>query len=254
MEPHILAPLRHRSFFSLLDLNHAIREQLEILNNRPLQKLQISRKTLFETLDRPALKPPPIYPYLYVDWKTAQVNIDYHVEVDHHYYSVPYQLVHESLDVRLTETSVEILFKSRRVASHLRSYQKGKHTTCREHMPKAHQKYLEWSPSRFIRWATHIGPQTQNLVTFILENRPHPEQGYRSCLGLLRLGKIYSPERLEAACARALEMKAHSYKNVESILKNGLDQQPLSPVKPLCLSSNMPICEENNTTSEWRNR
>jgi transposase len=184
---------------------------------------------LFETLDRPALKPLPIYPYLYVDWKTAQVNIDYHVEVDHHYYSAPYQLVHESLDVRLTETTVEILFKSRRVVSHLRSYQKGKHTTCRQHMPKAHQQYLEWSPSRFIRWAAQIGPQTQNLVTLILENRPHPEQGYRSCLGFLRLGKVYSPERLEAACARALEMKAHSYKNVESILKNELDQQPLTP-------------------------
>jgi transposase len=136
-------------------------------------------------------------------------------------------LVHEKLDVRFTATSVEVFFKGRRITSHLRSYRKGAHTTLREHMPKSHQKYLEWSPSRLIRWAAKIGPHTEQLVTCILENRPHPEQGYRSCLGLLRLVKRYSSERLELACARVLVLKAYSYKNVQSILKKGLDQQPL---------------------------
>jgi transposase len=173
------------------------------------------------------LKPLPVHSYVYADWKRARVNIDYHIELEHHYYSVPYQLVHEKLDVRFTNTSLEVFFKGRRIASHLRSYHKGAHTTLREHMPKSHQKYLEWSPSRLIRWAGQVGPHTQNLVSCILEHRPHPEQGYRSCLGLLRLKKTYSPERLETACARALQMKAYSYKNVESILKKGLDRQPL---------------------------
>jgi transposase len=227
VERWVLAPLRHRTFFSLADLNEAIAVQLEILNNRPFEKLDATRKRLFETLDKPALKPLPRHRFTYAEWIRAKVSIDYHIEVDHHYYSVPYQLIHERLDVRLTQTTVEILFRGRRVALHRRSSLRAKHTTLAEHMPKSHQKYLQWTPSRLIRWAGQIGPHTQNLVACILENRPHPEQGYRSCLGLLRLGKRYSPERLEAACARALAFRAYSYKNVESILKNGLDQQPL---------------------------
>ena len=227
VEHWVLAPLRNRTFFSLSELQEAIAEKLEALNNRPFQKLESTRRILFETLEKPVLKALPVHPYVYAEWKSARVNIDYHIEVDHHYYSVPYQLVHEKLDVRFTDTSVEVLFKGRRITSHLRSYRKGAHTTLREHMPKSHQKYLEWTPSRLIRWAGQIGLHTQNLVACIIENRPHPEQGYRSCLGLLRLGKTYSPERLEAACARALQMKAYSYKNVESILKKGLDRQPL---------------------------
>jgi transposase len=227
VEQAVLAPLRHRTFFSLAELNEAIREQLKILNNRPFQKLETSRQILFETLDKPALKPLPVHPYVYADWKKATLNIDYHLEVDHHYYSAPYQLIHKALDVRFTDTLIEIFFQGRRVASHRRSYHRGGYTTVPEHMPKAHQKYLEWTPSRLVQWAGTIGPETQNLLRFILENRPHPEQGYRSCLGVLRLKDRYSSERLEAACARALAFKAYSYKNVESILKNGLDQQPL---------------------------
>jgi transposase len=152
-------------------------------------------------------------------------------------------LIHEKVDVRFTDTSVEVFFKGRRVASHRRSYRKGGHTTLREHMPKSHQKYLEWTPSRLIRWAGQIGPHTQNLVSLILESRPHPEQGYRSCLGLLRLGKRYSTERLEAACARALAFKAYSYKNVESILKTGLDQQSLATPSP---QPRLPLLEHEN--------
>jgi transposase len=243
VERWVLAPLRHRTFFSLPDLNDAIAVQLEILNNRPFEKLDGTRKSLFETLDKPALKPLPLQRFTYAQWSRAKVNIDYHIEVDHHYYSVPYQLIHERLDVRLTDTTVEVLFKGRRVALHRRSYVRGKYTTLREHMPKAHQKHLEWTPSRLIRWAEQIGPQTQKLLACILENRPHPEQGYRSCLGVLRLGKRYSPERLERACARALAFKAYSYKNVESILKNGLDQQPLVGASP---QTHLPLLEHEN--------
>lgn len=239
----VLAPLRNRKFFSLTELNEAIAGKLESLNSHPFEKLPGCRKILFDTLEKPALKPLPAHPYVYAEWKSARVNIDYHIEVDHHYYSVPYQLIREKLDVRFTDTSVEVLFKGRRVAFHRRSYRKGGHTTLREHMPKSHQKYLEWSPSRLIRWAGQMGPQTQKLVSLILESRPHPEQGYRSCLGLLRLEKRYSKERLEAACARALSFKAYSYKNVESILKKGLDQQPLSASSP---QNRLPLMEHEN--------
>jgi len=238
VEHWALAPLRHRTFFSLTELNEAIRGQLEVLNTRPFEKLPTSRKILFETLDKPALKPLPAHRFLFAEWRCAKVNIDYHIELDRHYYSVPYQLIHQKIDVRLTDTTVEIFFKGRRVASHLRSYRPGKPTTLSEHMPKAHQRYLEWTPSRLVRWAARIGPKTQDLVTRILDSRPHPEQGYRSCLGLLRLSKRYPFERLEAACTRALSIKAYSYKHVESILKNGLDRQPLevaSPQRPLSL-------------------
>jgi transposase len=227
VERWVLAPLRHRTFFSLSELNEAIQKQLEFLNNRSFEKLQTTRKSLFETLEKPVLKPLPIHRFVFAEWKTARVNIDYHIEVDRHYYSVPYQLIHEKVEVRLTGTTMEVFLRGHRVASHLRSHLPGKYTTLPEHMPKAHQKYLEWTPSRLIQWAGTIGPQTQKLLGFILENRPHPEQGYRSCLGVLRLKNRYSSERLEAACARALAFKAYSYKNVESILKNGLDQQPL---------------------------
>ena len=244
VERWVLAPLRHRTFFSLAELNEAIQKQLEFLNNRPFEKLQATRKSLFETLEKPVLKPLPIHRFVFAEWKTARVNIDYHIEVDHHYYSVPYQLIHEKVEVRLTDTTVEVFLKGRRVASHLRSYLPGKYTTLPEHMPKSHQKYLEWTPSRLIQWAGTIGPQTQKLLTFILENRPHPEQGYRSCLGVLRLKKRYTPERLEAACARALAFKAYSYKNVESILKNGLDQQPLD--RSSSSQTRLPLLEHEN--------
>ena len=224
-ERWILAALRNHRFFSLAELNQAITEKLKELNHRKFQKLDTTRKELYENLDRPALKPLPQTPYEYADWKKAKVNIDYHVEVDGHYYSVPYQLVKESVEIRFTSTTVEVLFKNRRVASHARSYHRGGFTTLKEHMPKAHQQYLEWSPSRIIRWAAQTGPHTEKLVTQILETKPHPQQGFRSCLGILRLGKQYSKERLEAACAYALSIHGFFYKSVQSILKNGLDQK-----------------------------
>ncbi|HTU02930.1 MAG TPA: IS21 family transposase [Candidatus Sulfotelmatobacter sp.] len=226
-ERWILAALRNRTFFTLAELNAAIWELLERLNARRFRKLPTCRQVLFATVDKPALRPLPATRYVFAEWKRAGVNIDYHVEVDRHYYSVPYQLVRQPVEVRLTATTVEILYQGQRVASHLRSYAAGKFTTEPAHRPKAHQAYLEWTPSRLIRWAEQTGPSTAALVAAILASRPHPEQGYRSCLGLLRLGKQYPTARLEAACARALAFHATSYKSVQSILRTGLDSQPL---------------------------
>jgi len=228
-ERWILAALRNHTFFGLAELNRAISEKLTILNGRKFKKLDSTRKKLYETIDKPALRPPPPGPYEYAEWKKARVNIDYHIQIDRHYYSVPYQLTRNQVDVRLTSCSVEVLFKNRRVASHRRSYHQAGFTTLREHMPKSHQRYLDWTPSRIIRWASRNGPKTQDLVTHIMESRPHPEQGFRSSLGIMRLAKRYSSERLERACTRALAIKAYSYRSVESILKNGLDQKPLLP-------------------------
>jgi transposase len=226
-ERWILAALRNHRFFNLIELNKAIADKLRDFNNRKFQKINTTRSALFESLDKPALKPLPQRPFEYAEWKKARVNIDYHIEIDRHYYSVPYQLVKKQVDVRLTASTVEVLFKNRRVASHARSYRKGGFTTLREHMPKAHQRYLEWTPARIMRWAGENGTNTQKLISHILESRPHPEQGFRSCLGIMRMAKRYSAERLEAACARAIVIRGYSYKSVESILKNGLDQQPL---------------------------
>lgn len=230
VERWIVAALRHRTFFSLAELNAAIGELLEQLNRRPFRKLPGSRRTLFETVDQPALRPLPTTPYVFAEWKRARANIDYHVSLDGHYYSVPYQLVHHEVELRFSATVVEIFHKGQRVASHLRSYRGGGFTTDPAHRPKAHQEYLAWTPSRLVHWGATIGAATAALITAILAGRPHPEQGYRSCLGLLRLSKQYSGARLEAACARALALRALSYKSVQSILRTGLDQQALVPL------------------------
>jgi len=226
-ERWILAALRNHTFFSLTELNRCIAQKLSDLNTRKFQKLDATRKDLFESIEKPALLALPPTPYEYAEWKKARVNIDYHVEVDRHYYSVPYQLVKEPVDLRLTATTVEILFENKRVASHPRSYRQGSFTTLPQHMPKSHQRYLEWTPSRILHWAEKNGPHTKQLLSAILQSKTHPEQGFRSCLGIMRLGKRYSPERLEAACARALRISAYSFKSVESILKKNLDQQSL---------------------------
>ena len=229
VERWILAALRHHTFFSLHQLNRRIAELLVQLNNRPFRKLPGSRQSQFEALDRPALHALPATPYAYADWKKARVNIDYHVEVDKHYYSVPYSLVKQELDVRFTVNTVECFYRNQRVASHARSNRVGHHTTVRDHMPESHRQYGDWSPERLVRWARQYGASTAEVVTLILQARRHPEQGYRSCLGILRLEKTYGPERLEAACQRALLLGTLRYKSVESILKHGLDQQPSTP-------------------------
>jgi len=231
VERWILAKLRHRTFFSLAESNEAIGELREALNNRPFKKLPGSRRSLFEKLDKPALKPLPPSPYQYAEWKKAKVNIDCHVEVLDHYYSVPYRLVRQTVDIRTTSATIEIYHKGKRQASHMRNRFKGRHTTTKAHMPKSHQRYLEWTPSRILIWAKKTGEATADLLAEIMARRPHPEQGFRSCLGIMRLGKAYGDERLEAACERALVINAFSYKSVQSILKTGLDQQPL-PEQP----------------------
>jgi len=232
VERWILARLRNRSFFSLAELNGAIVELLEDLNGRPFKKLPGTRRALFEALDRPAMQLLPASAYEYAEWKKVRVNIDYHVAVDKHYYSVPYQLVKQELEARTTANTVELLHKGKRVASHRRSRRVGGHTTVTAHMPKAHRDYAEWTPERLVRWAGETGAMTAKLVETLLTSRPHPQHGFRACLGILRLGKRYGAARLEAACRRALVIGACSYKSVESILKNGLDKKPL-PATPI---------------------
>lgn len=227
VERWILARLRNLTFFSLTELNKEIANLLQQLNNRPFKKLPGCRRSLFEALDKPALNPLPTRPYVFAEWKKARVNIDYHIEVERHYYSVPYQLAKQQLDVRIARQVVEIFHKAKRVASHIRSYERGRHTTVKEHMPKAHQRYAEWTPGRLVRWAAKTGTSTARVVETILSSRPHPQQGFRSCLGIMRLGKDYGQHRLEAACARSLAIGGVSFKSIQAILKSGLDQRPL---------------------------
>lgn len=229
VERWILAALRDRRFFSLTEVNQAVQEELVKLNERPFQKLEGSRLSLFLSLDRPALKPLPAVRYEFAEWKKARVNIDYHIEVDKNYYSVPYQLIKREVDVRLTATTVEILHGGRRVASHERDYKKGQFHTLPGHRPPSHRAYLEWTPERIVAWAANAGPNTARLAEKIIAGKSHPEQGYRACLGLIRLGDRYSAERLEAAAGRALKLGARSYRNVKSILEHGLDQVELEP-------------------------
>ncbi len=228
VERWILAVLRNRQFFSLGELNTAIGLLLDRLNQKPFKKLPGSRRSAFETIDRPALQALPEHPYVYAEWKKVRVHIDYHVEVDGHYYSVPYQLVKHQLEVRLTAQTVECFHASQRVASHLRSPHKGRHTTQTDHMPKSHREHAEWTPQRLIHWAEQTGSNTAGVIAHILERRIHPQHGFRACLGILRLGKQHGEERLEAACQRALALGACSYKSLESILRQGLERLPLA--------------------------
>ena len=232
VERWVLAPLRHQRFFSVAEANQAIRARLVWLNDRPLTRLAGTRRSLWRDLDRPALRPLPPRRFDIPTWKTAVgVNIDYHLEFDYHYYSVPYALVGKRVDVRATATVVEIFRHSRRVASHRRSYVRGGFTTDPAHRPDAHRRYAEWTPSRLIRWAETIGPATAAVVRQILERRPHPEQGFRSCLGILSLARRHDAARVEQACRRARALGAASYRSVKSILTHGLDRQPL-PAPP----------------------
>ena len=225
----ILARLRNETFFSIDALNERIWELLEELNDRVMRRYGKSRRQLFAELDRPALRPLPAQRFAWGEWKNAGVNIDYHVEVEHHYYSVPFTLVGERVEVRATAATMEVFYKNRRVASHQRSYVRGGFSTSPEHMPKIHRDHAEWTPTRMIRWAETVGPRTAELVTAIIHEKPHPEHGYRACLGILRLAKRHGAARLEAACARAVIVRARTVLSVESILKKGLDRQPLPP-------------------------
>lgn len=229
----IVAALRKRKFFSLDEANQAIAELLVRLNQRPFRKREGNRASLFAQLDQPALKPLPASRFEFGQWKTAvSVNLDYHVEVERHYYSVPHALAQLEVDVRFTADIVEVLHRGVRVASHVRSYLPDKKTTLTEHMPKSHQKYLERTPTRLIEEAQQIGPETGQLAEAILATKRHPEMGYRSCLGILKLAKTYPAERMEAAARRALRARAYNCQSLESILKHQLDRLPLPEDRP----------------------
>jgi transposase len=227
----ILARLRDQRFFRLEEVNQAIQPLLAVLNHRPFKRLPGSRHRVFETVDRPALKPLPVTRHEFAEWKRAQVGIDYHVEWDRHYYSVPYRYARQSVDVRSTATTVEIFRQGKRVASHPRSPLPGRHTTIEAHLAPAHQAVMGWNAPRFLDWAARVGPHTQTVIEHVLQSRAHPQQGYRSALGILRLAKAYGQDRLEAACQRAVRIQAVTYRSIASILKHGLDRQTATPVQ-----------------------
>ena len=225
-EREILAPLRKRTFFGLAEMNAAIAGRLAAVNERPFAKLPGSRESMFRAREAPLLRPLPAEPYAYRTRKLATVHIDYHVELSGHYYSVPYHLAREKVELRFDARTVEVYHEGVRVAVHVRSGARGRATTAEEHMPAKHRRVASWTPERIELWAAKTGPETAALCRAIMAARPHPELGFRSCLGVLRLGDRYTPERLEAACSRAHAMGTTSYRSVRSILERGLDQEP----------------------------
>ena len=229
VERWILARLRNQRFFSLTELNAAIAALVADLNARPMRRLGVSRRELFVELDQPALSPLPAEAFVYAEWRIRRVSLDYHVDVDGHYYSVPHRLLREQVEARVTARTIELFHKGERVAVHLRGGARGRHTTLPEHMPRAHRRHAEWTIERIGQEAAAIGTATARLTALILESRPHPEQGFRACLGILRLMRTYGRDRVEAACARGLEIGARSYGSVQSILQHGLDRQPAAP-------------------------
>lgn len=230
VERRILARLRDRDFYSVGDLNEAMAPLLVELNAREMKSYRASRDELFESIDKPALRALPLAPYRFAEWKYAKVNIDYHVEFEGHYYSVPYSHVHQRVELRISENTLEVFCSGKRIALHPRSKKRGAHTTCRDHMPKEHRFVSEWSPSRFVEWAEKIGRETKVQVQTILHSRQHPEQGYRAALGILRLAKKYGEQRLEAACRKANSLGVASYRSVNSMLKTGSEKtQPQKP-------------------------
>jgi transposase len=232
VERWILAALRHRRFFAVAELNEAVDSLLDRLNNRRFRKREGTRTSLFLEMDRPALQPLPAQRYVLAEWKTVRANIDYHVEIDRHYYSVPYQFAGQQLEARYTAATIEVFQAGKRVASHARSSMAYRHTTVHEHMPKSHRAHLEWTPSRLVHWGETVGTATAEVIRTILASKPHPEIGYRACLGILRLAKTYSDQRLEAASQRALQLQACSYSSLRSILKRSLDRQTTLAMEP----------------------
>jgi transposase len=235
----ILARLRNRRFFSLAELSQAIRELADQLNDRPMRGWGTTRRALYEQLDRPALLPLPPTPYEYATWKRCRVNLDYHVEIEKHFYSVPYRLLREEVEARITAKTVEIFHRGKLVATHLHSLRQHRPTTLAEHMPSSHRRYRDWTHERILREAATVGDDAAALVEIILRSRPHPEQGFRSCIGILGLAKRYDAERLDAACARALALGTRSYSSVAAILKNAQERKPADPEQPSLFHENI---------------
>ena len=246
----VLARLRHQRFFSLEEFNAAIRPLLDRLNERPFQKLPGSRRSVFESFDRPAMRPLPTTPYVYAEWKRVRAAFDYHVDVDRHYYSVPHALVGQELWARFSAATVEVFHRSVRVASHVRSYQRGVHTTLPQHMPRSHREHAEWTPTRLINWGASIGANTCAVVEHLLKSKPHPEQGYRACLGLLALARQYGQGRLEAASTLAVKLQSPTRKSVLSILKTGRDQRPAAHPRANSTYPSTRMCAARSTTTE----
>ncbi len=227
-QSYILGRLRNVRFFSLAEANTAIAEVREQLNERPIRRLGVSRRQLFVQVEQPALRPLPPTDYCYAEWKQPLVNQDYHVDLHRFYYSVPCRLVGEKVEARITAHTIEIFHRGKRVAAHPRRYRGQRFATLGEHMPDSHRRYSAWSCERFKSDARRIGPNTLALITRILDSRPHPEQGFRTCVGLLRLFRGIDRQRAEAVCAHALDISALSQKSVTSILDNNLDRAPKS--------------------------
>jgi transposase len=232
VEERILAPLRNRQFFSLVEINQAIAPLLKELNQRQMQGRDHSRADLFAQLDAPALRPLPARPYELGLWSCARVHVDYHIAVDYRFYSVPYGLLKRQVDVRISGQIVEIFYRGERVASHMRVAQKYRCSTQVEHMPPAHQVYAEWTPERILAWLQKTGEAAEQVGKEILDGHTHPQQGFRACLGLVRLSKTYGAERTEAACRKALAIQSPSYKSVKAILYNNMDRLPHKSDEP----------------------
>lgn len=241
VERWIMMRLRKLQLFSLGEANQAIRVLLDDLNSRPFKQRPGSRASQFESIDRPALKALPSAPYAYRHVVKARAHIDYHVSYDGHHYSVPYRLRGEEVMVHAGEQTIAVFYQGKCVAEHPRSRKSNGHTSNTAHMPKAHAKHQEWSPSRFLSWAQSIGPATERVVRYQLTSRPHPEHGYRACLGILNLAKKYGRARLEAACVRAEKIGGLRYKNIASILATGLDRQPIEADK----QQSLPLTHDN---------
>jgi transposase len=229
-QTYILGRLRHQTFFSLSEANNEIEVVLDRVNGHVMRRLGLCRSDLFASIERPALRPLPPDEYEFAEWRLARVGLDYHVEIEGFYYSVPHALIRAQVDVRITSRTVEVLHRAKRVAAHSRRYGSSRrHGTDPEHMPSSHRRYAEWTPGRFQRWARSIGPTTEGLVIAVLANRPHPEQGFRTCLGVLRLFRGLDPARAESVSARAVAIGALTYKSIASILENNLDRASSSP-------------------------
>ncbi len=228
IEKQILAPMRHLTFTSIFEINVAIKERLTIFLNQLFQKMKVSRRELYETIDKPALKPLPSEPYQYAEWKKGKIHIDYHFIFDDHYYSVPYKYIHEAVEMRGTSKTVECFNAGVRIAIHPRSFKRYGYSTLNEHMPEAHRVQTEWTPERMYRWAQKIGPETAAFIKAMVASRAFPEQAYRACLGTLRLSNKYTEARLEKACSKGLMIGATRYQQIESILKKGLEEVPIA--------------------------
>jgi len=225
---YILGRLRNRSFFSLAEANRAIGEVMTRMNDAAMRRLGVSRRQLFDAVERPALQPLPAEPYVYAEWQFARVGLDYHIEIHGFFYSVPFGLIGQQVDIRLTERTVEAFHGGSRVAAHERRYNGRAHGTIAEHMPSAHRHYASWSPERFRSWAASIGPNTEGLIVAILASRRHPEQGFRTSIGVLQRLRGLPRDRVETIAARAVETGILTYKGIIALI----NARPSRTAKP----------------------